>query len=136
VFPPNIGSGFKNIRFGQRSAFALQVVLKKRKLNIFPEVLTRLRAEMYVAQMVPVAARPASVYPRPLDKRVGQSRIEFINRVKCLERAREILRVVPSANHQYGALDVLHVPGKIARMPIVVVRGVRELIVEKRIRTI
>jgi hypothetical protein len=48
----------------------------------------------------------------------------------------QIFGVVPAAHHQHRALHILHVPRQVARLPVVVVGVVLELVVEKPVRAL
>ena len=131
VAAPHIGSGLKDDGLGQRLAFALQIMLEEGELNVGAEVVGGFGIELHIAQMAAIAARPAAVHPWAFNERGRRIGIEFADGVEGAVRALEVFGIKPSADHQHRALHVLHVPRQIARLPVVVIGVVLELVVEE-----
>src|ERR1022692_5093985 len=112
---PNVSSRLKQHRLGLRPAFALEVMLEERELNIGSEVFAGFGVELNVAQMAALTPRPAAVYPRSLAQRGRRFRVEFIDRVEGAVGTGKVLGVIPSAHNKHGATHILHVARKVAR---------------------
>ena len=72
------------------------------------------------------------MHPGPDYEGIEDSGIVLIDRMKCRERALQIFRVEPSTHSEHGAVDVFHVRREIARLPVVVIGIVFDLVVPKR----
>ena len=99
VTPPHVRSGLEYLGFVRSLAFSLQVMLEERKLDVGAKVVGRIGIELHIAQTAALAARPAAVNPGSLDERGGRIGVEFADRVEGAIWPREILRIVPAANH-------------------------------------
>ena len=121
VLPPYVCAGLEYIGLRESRAFALQIVLKERELNVGAEKFGCLGGELHIAQMVSIGKCPSSMHPGTYDERVGGPRIVLLDGAKGLEGPGKILRIKPAADHHHRTLDVFHVPGQVPRPPIVIV---------------
>src|SRR5438552_3760955 len=104
-------------------AFAAEIVLEERQLDVFAVEGRSGGAEIDVAEPLPAGARPAAMAPRADDYHVENAGVLLLNRIIRFERAVEVLGVVPSADGHHGRGHVLEVWQKITRLPEFVVVG-------------
>src|SRR5271165_1605421 len=106
--PPYVGSGLEHHSLGLSRTLALQIMFEERELNIRPEVFTRFRIKLRIAQMIPISARPAAMHPRPFNQRSRRLRVELVYGVKSAVWPGEVFRVIPASHNQHRALHILH----------------------------
>src|SRR5580692_1177012 len=104
--PPHICSRLEDHGLRLRCAFALQIVLKERKLNACAEVLAGLCSELRISQATAIAACPSSMDPWAFHQCCLRFRIELVDGVKGAVGAAQIFCVIPSTNHQHSALHI------------------------------
>ena len=95
-------------------------------------MLRRLRSELDPAERAAVAARPSAVQPRSDDERRLVRGVLLLHRAVHAERAVEILRVEPGGDDEHRVVDVLEILRHVARLPVLVVRAVRQVILVGR----
>src|SRR5208283_8142 len=88
----------------------------------------RLGGKADTAQMISIQAPPATVHPGALHQSVVNARIVLLDGTENPERTVKVLRVEPSNHRQHRAMNVLHVRGEVARLPVVVIGIVADLI--------
>src|SRR5215213_11680894 len=81
VLAPAVRARLEDVSFRQLLvALVLERALEEGQLDLLAVELARLRAELHVAQLVAVRARPAAVAPRPHDETVLKPRVLLLNR--------------------------------------------------------
>ena len=130
VLPPYICARLEDIGFGQlRIAIAFEILLEKREENIAAVIVASVGSKLHPSQMIAVVPAPSTVHPGADHQAVENPRIVLVDGVERREGALQILGIEPSPDREHGAMDVLHVRREVARLPIIVVSVVVELVV-------
>src|SRR6266851_776098 len=108
---------------------------EKREQDFLPVEFRRVRGEVDAAQSTAVMARPATVRPGSHDDAVGDARIVLLDRVIYPQRSHQVLGVEPATHREYRTADVFQVPPDCAGLPILIVGGMRDDFVPRRIGT-
>jgi hypothetical protein len=116
------------VRSLETVSFAFQMLEEERELDRLAVELARLGPELQVAERVAVPPGPPAVAPRPHDQSVRGAGPVLLEGVEQLERAGQVLGVVPAADEEHGRLDVPHVRHERAGLPEFVVSRVVQVV--------
>src|SRR5215813_6933470 len=98
---PLIRPGSERQGFGQiEVALSLQVIRQKSRQYLPPVICRRSAAEIYAAQLLPVASRPPAVIPRADDEEVFVRRIAPLEQLVNFHRAVEVFLIPPPGDVQ------------------------------------
>jgi hypothetical protein len=120
-------AGFEQVGFGGGIVgVALEKMTEKRKFDFVAIKISGLRMEIDVAELVAILAAPISMRPRAHNQQVGNAGILPLGPTISLERAEQILGVIPTADGHHGTMHVLEMWSNVARLPECIVCGMPE----------
>ena len=122
-----IGPGLEHQRFGHGVIrVGLQEAAEERQLDLLAIKFTGPGVEIDVAQLVPVTASPIPMRPGSDDEQVRDPGILPFGPPIRLQRAEEVLGVVPAADGHHRATDILEMRPNVAGLPKRVVGRMRQ----------
>ena len=126
---PAVGPGLEHPGLGQfLLVAALQVLPEEAQLDRLVD-LGGIEAEVRVADLAALGAGPAAVGPGADHQGVADARVLPLDCLVGLQRAVQVLGVVPAAHREHRSLDVLQVRQQVSALPVaVVVRMLREFV--------
>src|SRR3954471_25041106 len=104
---PSVRAGLEHVRLVRNEiGVALQKSPKEWQFDFLPVVFRGLRAEVDVAQLLPIASSPAAVRPGTHHQDVRDPRVLPLGPAVSFERTKQILSIVPATYRHHRATNV------------------------------